>query len=140
MDQTSGGIVIEGPDGRRRLDTESPWEAHMGYSRAVQAGPMIWVAGCVGINPDGTYPEGLTAQTRRSMERIEEALGAFNATLADVVKVRIYTTTIDRWKEIAEVMGPTLADIRPANVMVEVAKLVDDALVEIEAEAWISTS
>ena len=73
MDQTSGGIVIEGPDGRRRLDTGSPWESRMGYSRAVQAGPMIWVAGCVGINPDGTYPEELTAQTRRAIERIEEA-------------------------------------------------------------------
>ena len=53
------------------------------------------------------------------------------------MKVRIYTTTIDRWEEIASVMGPTFADIRPANVLVEVAKLVDDALVEIEAEAWV---
>ena len=138
MDQTSGGIVIEGPDGRRRLDTGSPWESRMGYSRAVQAGPMIWVAGCVGINPDGTYPEELTAQTRRAIERIEEALKALDATLADVVKVRIYTTAIDRWEEIAQIMGPTFAEIRPANVLVEVAKLVDGALVEIEAEAWIT--
>ena len=111
----------------------------MGYSRAVQAGPMIWVAGCVGINPDGTYPEELTAQTRRAVERIEEALKALDATLADIVKVRIYTTAIDRWEEIAQVMGPTFAEIRPANVLVEVAKLVDGALVEIEAEAWITT-
>ena len=130
--------MIEGSDGRRRLETDSPWEPRMGYSRAVQAGPMIWVAGCVGINADGTWPEGLTAQTRRCLERIEEALEPFSASLDHVVKVRIYTTTIDRWEEIAVVMGPAFEGIRPANVLVEVAKLVDDALVEIEAEAFLT--
>ena len=34
-------------------------------------------------------------------------------------------------------MGPTFGGTRPANLLVEVAALVDDALVEIEAEAWI---
>ena len=109
----------------------------MGYSRAVQAGPMIWVSGCVGTNPDGTYPPGLADQTRRCVERIAEALAAFDATLAQVVKVRIYVTDISRWEEIASVMGQTFADIRPANVLVEVARLVDHAMVEIEAEAWV---
>ncbi|MAB71101.1 MAG: hypothetical protein CMJ54_01175 [Planctomycetaceae bacterium] len=129
--------MIEGPDGRRRLQTDSPWEPRMGYSRAVQAGPMIWVAGCVGINADGTWPEGLTAQTRRCVERIREALEPFGGSLHHVVKVRIYTTAIDRWEEIAAVMGPAFDDIRPANVLVEVAKLVEGALVEIEAEAFL---
>ena len=139
MDQTSGGIIVEGPDGRRRLETESPWEPRMGYSRAIQAGPMIWVAGCVGINPDGSYPESLVEQTTRCIERITVALEAFGADLTHVVKVRIYTTQIDRWEEIAQVMGPTFSNIRPANVLVEVSKLVDGARVEIEAEAWVST-
>ncbi len=129
--------MIEGPDGRRRLQTDSPWEPRMGYSRAVQAGPLIWVAGCVGINDDGTWPEGLAGQTRRCVERIAAALDPFGASLVHVVKIRIYTTEIDRWEEIADVMGPAFEDIRPANVLVEVAKLVDDARVEIEAEAFL---
>ena len=121
------------PGGRRRLDTHSPWEPVMGYSRAVQAGPLIVVSGCVGILPDGTYPDGLEAQC---VERIAEALAAFGATLADVIKVRIYTTDITLWKEIAAVMGPTFGETRPANLLVEVSGLVDGALVEIEADAW----
>ena len=125
------------PDGRRRLDTGSPWEPLMGYSRAVQAGPFVVVSGCVGILPDGTYPEGLADQTRRCVARIAEALAAFDATLAQVIKVRIYTTELGRWKEIASVMGPTFEEIRPANLLVEVSGLVDGALVEIEAEAWV---
>ena len=137
MPTPSQSTLVTQPDGRRRLETPSPWEPRMGYSRAVQAGPMIWVSGCVGTNPDGTYPPGLADQTRRCVERIGDALAALDASLDHVVKVRISTTTIDRWEEIASVMGPTFADIRPANVLVEVAKLVDDALVEIEAEAWV---
>ncbi len=109
----------------------------MGYSRAVQAGPLIVVSGCVGLLADGTYPDGLAAQTRRCVERIAEALAAFDATLEQVIKVRIYTTDISRWEEIASVMGPTFATTRPANLLVEVSRLVDDALVEIEAEAWV---
>ena len=97
---------------------------------------MIVVAGCVGILPDGSYPDGLAAQTRRCVERIAEALAAFDATLDQVIKVRIYTTDLARWEEIASVMGPTFGSTRPANLLVEVSGLVDGALVEIEAEAW----
>lgn len=133
---TSEPTIVTLPDGRRRLDTHSPWEPVMGYSRAVQAGPLIVVSGCVGIRPDGSYPDGLAAQTRRCVERIAEALAAFDATLEQIIKVRIYTTDLARWEEIASVMGPTFGATRPANLLVEVSGLVDGALVEIEAEAW----
>lgn len=137
MAEQPSTVMIDLPNGRRRLDTGSPWEPRMGYSRAVQAGPLIVVSGCVGIEEDGTYPEDLESQTRRCVERIADALSAFDATLEQIIKVRIYTTDISRWEEIAAVMGPTFADIRPANLLVEVSGLVDEALVEIEAEAWV---
>ncbi len=121
---------------RVRLDSGSPWEPRMGYSRAVAAGPWIAVSGCVGVEADGTYHPSLNRQTARCVERIRDALVPFEADLRDIIRVRIYTTCIDRWEEIAEVMGPAFEDIRPANVLVEVAKLVDGALVEIEADAW----
>ena len=128
--------LVDLPNGHRRLDTGSPWEPRMGYSRAVQAGPLVTVAGCVGLEEDGGYAETRTAQTRRCVERIEDALRAFDLDLSHIVKVRIYTTDISRWEEIASVMGPTFGEIRPANLLVEVAGLVDGAMVEIEAEAW----
>ena len=129
-------IVQQSPV-RRRLDSGSKWEPVMGYSRAVQTGPLICVAGCVGIDDDGNLGDGLTEQTRLCVARIRTALEALDASLANVIRVRIYTTCIDRWEEIAAVMGPTFGDIRPANALVEVAKLVDGALVEIEADAWV---
>lgn len=136
MGTNTSGTIIEDPDGRRRLTTNSPWEPRMGYCRAIEAGPMIWVSGCVGIHDDGTYPEGLSAQTAQCIHRIRQALVSIGADLKDVVKVRIYTTDIDRWEEIADIMGPTFQHNRPTNLLVEVSRLVDGALVEIEAEAY----
>lgn len=136
--------VIRISDERARVDSGSEWEPRMGYSRAYRAGPIIFVAGCVGILADGTYPTELAQQTRRCIERIQDALAAFRSTATDmpigldsIVMLRIYTTCIDRWPEIASVMGPAFESIRPANVLIGVARLVDaDALVEIEAQAY----
>jgi enamine deaminase RidA (YjgF/YER057c/UK114 family) len=109
----------------------------MGYSRAMKSGPLITVAGCVGIEKDGSYPDTLAGQTRCALGRIEEALETLGAGLEHLTRIRIYTTCIDRWEEIAEVMGPAMEAFRPPNALVEVARLVDEeALVEIEADAW----
>ena len=129
---------VRGANGRERIETGSVWEEKMGYSRAMKAGPLITVAGCVGITEEGTYPDTLPGQTRCALDRIQSALQALDADLDQIIRVRIYTTCIDRWEEIATVMGPTFAQTRPPNVLVEVAKLVDEkALIEIEADAWV---
>jgi enamine deaminase RidA (YjgF/YER057c/UK114 family) len=125
------------PDGRVLLDSGSRWEPLMGYSRAVRAGRTIHVAGCVGIESDGRYADSLRRQTERCIERIDEALAPFGVGVDAIVRLRIYTTSIERWEEIAAVVGPRFATTRPANALIGVAALIDTAaLVEIEAEAW----
>ena len=128
---------IELGNGRTRVDGGTAWEPRMGYSRAMRSGPLITVSGCVGIDGNGDYPDTLREQTRCALDRIRAALHCLEADLEHLVRVRIYTTCIDRWEEIAEVMGPALAEFRPPNTLVEVSALIDAAaLVEIEAEAW----
>jgi len=130
--------LITLPDGRVRLDSGSPWEPVMGYSRAVRTGPFIHVSGCVGLEHNGTFAASLSRQTERCMERIGEALGAFGWTLDSLVRLRIYTTRIQEWREIASVLGPMLDGIRPTNALLGVASLIDEAaLIEIEADAWM---
>lgn len=129
--------LITLPDGRIRLDSGSAWEPVMGYSRAVRTGSFIHVSGCVGLERDGTYAASLRRQTQRCMERIQEALDAFEWTLDSLVRLRIHTTRIQQWREIASVLGPMLDGIRPTNALLGVASLIDEAaLIEIEADAW----
>jgi enamine deaminase RidA (YjgF/YER057c/UK114 family) len=48
----------------------------------------------------------------------------------------MFVTDISRWEEIGRVHGEVFGDVRPASTMVQVAALIDPAmLVEIEADA-----
>ncbi len=127
--------VIERP-GRQTVSSGSAWEPKIGYSRAVKKNHMIFVSGCVGIEADKTYSPDPTRQTERALEIIRGALEALGASISDVVSTRMYITQIEQWENIALAHGKVFGDVRPATVMVEVSKLIDDAaMVEIEATA-----
>ncbi|HYB11828.1 MAG TPA: RidA family protein [Myxococcota bacterium] len=124
--------------GRRYASTGAPWEAIVGYSRAVRSGQSIAVTGTVGLLPNRTFAAGAAAQTRRALEIIQAALEALGGNLRDVVRTRIFVTDISQWEAIGRVHGEVFGEIRPATTMVQVAKLIDDAaLVEIEADALV---
>jgi enamine deaminase RidA (YjgF/YER057c/UK114 family) len=72
---------------------------------------------------------------------IRESLERAGFTIADVVRTRMYVTDISRWEEIGRAHGEVFGDVRPATSMVQVAALIDPAmLVEIEAVAVRGTT
>jgi len=76
------------------------------------------------------------AQTVQALNNIRRALESVDAKLEDVVRTRIYVAGITKWEQVGKVHGSVFKDIRPANTMVEISKLVNpQMLVEIEAEA-----
>ena len=126
---------------RVRVTSSAPWEATVGYSRAVRTGNFVAVAGTVAANADGTIhaPGDAYAQASRCLEIIEAALREAGATLADVVRTRIYVTDIGRWEDVARVHGEVFGAHPPVTSMVEVRRLIDARiLVEIEAEAVVA--
>ena len=117
---------------RHNVSSDSDFESIVGYSRAVRIGAHVAVAGTTGS------AENVSAQTRDALRRIEIALQDAGATLADVVRTRIYVTDIARWREVGEVHAEFFGEIRPVATMVEVSALIaPELLVEIEADALL---
>ena len=122
----------------KRLNISSgvKWEDIVGYSRAVKIGNVIEVAGTTALDEDGNLIglDDLYEQTRYIIAKIEKALISAGATLADVVRTRIFTTDISRWEDIGRAHGEFFREIKPASTMLEVKALINPAmLVEIEA-------
>lgn len=128
---------------RQRISSGSPWEGLVGYSRAVRVGQRVWVAGTTAVDDAGqaVAPGDAYAQTVRCLERIKAALEEAGASLAEVVRTRIFVTDIARWREIGRAHGEFFGETRPASTMVEVSRLIDpELLVEIEADAVVGSS
>ncbi len=124
---------------RQNVSTGGPWEAKIGYSRAVRVGAHVSVSGSTAMTPSGLVGKGDPyAQTIQTLKTIEVALQQAGASLGDVVRTRIYMANIDQWQEVGRAHGEIFGSIRPATTMVEVKRLIDpDMLVEIEADAVI---
>ena len=119
------------------LGSANPWEPVVGYSRVVVHGDMAWVSGTT-ATVDGAvvHPGDAGTQTRQALALVGEALERAGFTLADVVRTRLFVTDISRWEEVGRAHGEVIGDFRPATSMVQVAALIDPAmLVEVEADA-----
>ena len=125
------------PD-RRRISSGGPWEAEIGYSRAVVDGDWCWVSGTTDAGPDRTslHPGDAAAQARAAWAIVERALDEAGFSLADVVRTRMYVTDAGDSSAVGKVHGELFGDVRPAATMVQVAGLAHPSiLVEVEAEA-----
>lgn len=121
---------------RQRIASGSPFEASIGFSRAVRVGDRVVVSGTGPVVRGGGCPDDAGDQARRCFEIIAAALAEAGASLDHVVRTRMYITAAGDAEAVGAVHGELLGHVRPAATMVIVAGLLNPAWkVEIEAEA-----
>lgn len=125
---------------RKKISSGAQWENIVGYSRAVQVGNQIEIAGTTAVkNGVIQFPGDAYQQTKCILSIFEKALEELGASMEDVVRTRIYVTNINDWEEVGRAHGESFRNIKPAATMVEVSALIDSELVvEIEATAILS--
>jgi len=122
---------------RQRVSTGVRWEEEVGYSRAVRVGNQVFVTGTLAVSESGELlaPGDAYQQTLIAIDRIDWALQQCGASLADVVRTRMYITTMADAEHVGRAHRERFGEIRPCATMVQVAGLFAGAAVEIEVDA-----
>lgn len=124
---------------RRHAASGSPYEASVGFSRAVRLGNHIAVSGTAPVWPDGGVVLDPHDQAKRCLEIALEALAELGGTPEDVVRTRMFITSTDVVDAVSQAHGEVFASVRPAATMVVVAGLLDPRwTVEIELDAIVA--
>jgi enamine deaminase RidA (YjgF/YER057c/UK114 family) len=133
--------MASNPSNRRLISSGSPYEALLGYSRAVVQGDWCFVAGTTGGDAvTQVLPDSVVQQTQNAFGKIIAALDQAGFSLQDVVRATYYITDISYHDDIMPVLKHHFGDIRPAATCVVVASLIDaDMKVEVEVTALRAT-
>jgi enamine deaminase RidA (YjgF/YER057c/UK114 family) len=122
----------------KKISSGGPWEASIGYSRAVVAGAYIHVSGTT-ATVDGVlqYQGDAYGQTKVAFQIIEKALAAGGHSLSDIVRTRIYLANASDMNEVGRAHGELFSENRPAATMLAGIQFIDEQmLVEIEVDSY----
>ncbi len=100
------------------------------YSEGVRYGGLIFLAGKTG----GPGEPGVQAETRRTLESIQDALERFGSSMDRVVKCTVFLVDMAEWSDMNEVYAEFFPENKPARTAVGIS-LGGDTRVEIECIA-----
>ena len=111
------------------------------FCHATVVGDQVFVAGMLGAAPDTDelVPGGIGPQTEQTLRNIEMVLAACGCTLADIAKVNVYLTDMDRFAEMNRAYLAVMGDDPPARITVGCTGLALGAMVEMDCTAFVPT-
>ena len=114
--------------------------AELGVPRTLvnTAGPTVYVSGLPPYDPDtGTLVRGdVATQTDTCLRALATCLKAANASLDDIVNIRIYAANAGHYKTINDVYARHFPTSAPTRVFVPVAGWAGEFDIEIDAVAY----
>jgi enamine deaminase RidA (YjgF/YER057c/UK114 family) len=148
---SSQPTVLHQPAAKQYHATRSPWEAKIGYYRAVRRGPFIFVSGTTAVDPSSNatdakvlHPGDAKAQAHIAFKEIIKAIQALGGRGAEsVVRTKMFVQRQQDCGAVAEAFSEVLgkqngSDFGTAATMIVVGGFVDpDMLVEIECDAMV---
>jgi enamine deaminase RidA (YjgF/YER057c/UK114 family) len=104
----------------------------------VRVAQTVWVSATAPIWPDDHVDPDAAAQARRCLSIIADALQGAGATLAHVVRTRVFLVDRTDGEALGRVHGEVFGTIRPATGFIVVSGFLDPRWkVEIEADAVV---
>ncbi|MHB8532785.1 MAG: RidA family protein [Solirubrobacteraceae bacterium] len=117
----------------------SPWGTTFCDSISFSTpGRWIYISGQIGALENGELVnETFAAEADQCFERIRLSVEKAAATMSDIVKITGFVTSTDHYPDYDAARGRAFAGNPPSSATVQVAGLVNDARVEIEAVAFV---
>lgn len=122
---------------KKQIHTDKAPQAIGPYSQAIEAGDFVYVSGQLGLDPETRkLKEGIEAQTKQMMENAKLILEEAGLSFDNAVKCTIYLTSMDDFATVNEIYASYFNEPYPARVAIEVCRLPNDGLVEMEVIAY----
>lgn len=80
-----------------------PAEPGAAYSNAARVGDVLYLAGQIGIRPDGSVPDGIQEQTRLALENMSATLRSLGSSMDNVFKCTVMLDDISNWADFNKV-------------------------------------
>ena len=121
---------------RQHISSGSPFEAQIGYSRAVVAGDWVFVSGTTGFDyATMSISDDVVQQAEQCFLNIQAALQQAGASLDDVVRVNYVLPDASLFEACWPVLRKHLGRARPAAMMVSAGLLDPRMKIEVEVTA-----
>jgi 2-iminobutanoate/2-iminopropanoate deaminase len=126
-------------DCRKPIITEKGPKAIGPYSVAIKAKHFIYTAGQIGLDPatGNLVSGGLEAETHQALENLKLILAVADASLSDVIKTTVFLKDINDFGKMNVIYAEYFEEDPPARSAIQVAALPINAMIEIEAVAFI---
>lgn len=121
------------------ISTEKAPKAIGPYSQGIAFENFIFTSGQLPIDPVTGELEcsDIKKATELSIKNVNAILEQRGSCIEKIIKITIFVKDMNMFSDINEVYGKFFSENSPARSCVEVAKLPKDALIEIEAIAYI---